>query len=358
MSSMNAGTVTPCTMMCQRRELIHFYSGSTHLTAHLPERINSNNVRTKGCASSHREGAAARETSRCGGFIMTLSMIVRRDQRLRLLSLLFLCTLLTNINSYIPVLGYRSISLTAFSGDFGSSFRPDFLVQTRQGRRHCARSEKRARLHSSVIPSAQTPLNVLGNPICEYHELSVPTKKSAHPLDAPTITVQDLTPSVRQLLQQSGLKQGTVTVISRHTTTAITINESESRLARDMEQYLLQLAPPDERTVSVGDKPRTQSGVRYLHNDISLRPESEEEKQRCLENGWDIHNPEQLQAWRDQEPINAHSHLLSMLLGSSESIPVVNFSMVIGQWQSILLVDLDPGPRDYRTVGVQLTGYQ
>lgn len=151
---------------------------------------------------------------------------------------------------------------------------------------------------------------------------------------------------------QSGLKQGTVTVISRHTTTAITINERESRLARDMEQYLLQLAPPDERSSASTAK----MGVRYLHNDIDQRPESEEEKQRCRENGWDIDEEEDLQAWRDQEPINAHSHLLAMLLGSSESIPVVDGKMVIGQWQSVLLVDLD-GPRD-RTVGMHLMGFR
>jgi secondary thiamine-phosphate synthase enzyme len=96
--------------------------------------------------------------------------------------------------------------------------------------------------------------------------------------------------------------------------------------------------------------------VRYKHNDIDLRPDSAEEAQRCRDNGWDIDNETELQRWREQEPINAHSHLLSMLVGSSESIPVVDGSMVIGQWQSVLLVDLD-GPRD-RTVGVQFLGYQ
>ena len=145
---------------------------------------------------------------------------------------------------------------------------------------------------------------------------------------------------------------GVVNVISRHTTTAITINERESRLAKDMEEYFLQLAPPDERSHSA----KATTGVRYQHNDIDQRPESDEEAQRCRDNGWDIDNPEHLQAWRDQEPINAHSHLISMLLGSSESIPVVDGKMVIGQWQSILLVDLD-GPRD-RTVGIQFLGYQ
>lgn len=206
---------------------------------------------------------------------------------------------------------------------------------------------------SSQSPSSKTNDNKLGPPICEYHEVSVPTEKT---LRQAAITAQDLTPSIRKLLAQSGLKQGTVTVISRHTTTAITINESESRLSRDMEQYFLKLAPPDERLL-LGNNSHSKD-VRYLHNDIEQRPESEDEKQRCRDNGWNIDDPKQLQAWRDQEPVNAHSHLLSMLLGSSESIPVVNCDMVIGQWQSILLVDLDPGPRDHRTVGIQLMGFQ
>lgn len=263
---------------------------------------------------------------------------------------------LVNLHFFASSLGYRCGSRTPIFGGYCSPLRPALLPKTQQQRSLGVAN----RSYPSSSPSAKIQLGMLGLPVCEYHELSVPTKKSVNPhtSQAPTITVQDLTPSIRKLLHTSGLKQGAVTVISRHTTTAITINESESRLARDMEQYLLQLAPPDERILPAGNYTRQQEGVRYLHNDIEQRPESEEEKQRCLENGWDIHNPQQLQAWRDQEPINAHSHLLSMLLGSSESIPVVNCSMVIGQWQSILLVDLDPGPRDYRTVGVQLTGFQ
>jgi thiamine phosphate synthase YjbQ (UPF0047 family) len=150
----------------------------------------------------------------------------------------------------------------------------------------------------------------------------------------------------------SGMKNGSVNVISRHTTTALTINERESRLAQDMEKYFLELAPPDERSSA----DTAQEGTRYFHNDIDKRPDSAEEAQRCRENGWDIDNRDELQKWRDQEPINAHSHLLSMLLGSSETIPVVDGTLVIGQWQSILLVDLD-GPRD-RTVGIQLIGYK
>lgn len=141
-------------------------------------------------------------------------------------------------------------------------------------------------------------------------------------------------------------------MISRHTTTAITINERESRLAADVEKFFLGICPPDERSSS----DNKVTGVRYLHNDIDKRPDGEEEAQRCRENGWDIDNAEILEKWRDQEPINAHAHLISMMLGSSEAIPVVDGEMVIGQWQSILMVDLD-GPRT-RTVGVQLMGYE
>lgn len=179
----------------------------------------------------------------------------------------------------------------------------------------------------------------LGESICEYHEVKIPTSHEGIPRQM--ISVEDLTPKIVELLEDSLMQQGVINVISRHTTTAVCINERESRLARDMERYFLELAPPDERSSSSN----AMAGVRYFHNDIDQRPDSAEESQRCRDNGWNIDNEEELQKWRDQEPINAHSHLLSMLVGSSESIPVVDGKMVIGQWQSVLLVDLD-GPRD------------
>jgi len=68
----------------------------------------------------------------------------------------------------------------------------------------------------------------------------------------------------------------------------------------------------------------------YLHNDIGLRD--------CL----------------PDEPENAHSHLLAMLVGSSEVIPIVNGDPDLGRWQSVMLVELD-GPRE-RTVSLRLFG--
>ena len=179
------------------------------------------------------------------------------------------------------------------------------------------------RTTNSISADAQS--QELGKPICAYHQVTIQTTQEGPPRQA--ISVEDLTPIIKDLLSKSGMNHGSINVISRHTTTAITINERESRLAKDMATYLMSLAPPDERSSS----PAAQDGMRYYHNDIDQRPDSDEEAERCRENGWDIDNPERLQAWRDQEPINAHSHLLSMLLGSSETIPVIHGKMVIGQ---------------------------
>lgn len=152
----------------------------------------------------------------------------------------------------------------------------------------------------------------------QYHQLEVPTLKG--------VCLFDLTLQIKALVLKAGISNGCVNVLSRHTTTAVTINEMEGRLVDDVRQYLVKLAPPD---------------YPYLHNDIHLRSGPD---------GW----PGGDEAWRAQEPQNAHSHLLSMLLGNSESVPVVDGQLMIGTWQSILLVELD-GPRQ-RTVGVQIMG--
>lgn len=55
-----------------------------------------------------------------------------------------------------------------------------------------------------------------------------------------------------------------------------------------------------------------------------------------------------------QEPVNAHSHLLSMLLGNTLAVPIANGELQLGTWQSIILVELD-GPRT-RSVGLQVMG--
>eukprot|EP00291_Cryptomonas_curvata_P004689 CAMPEP_0172191116 /NCGR_PEP_ID=MMETSP1050-20130122/23512_1 /TAXON_ID=233186 /ORGANISM="Cryptomonas curvata, Strain CCAP979/52" /LENGTH=183 /DNA_ID=CAMNT_0012866109 /DNA_START=157 /DNA_END=705 /DNA_ORIENTATION=+ len=181
---------------------------------------------------------------------------------------------------------------------------------------------------TTTLPTSGSQPGVY-RPIIQYKTIEVETVQG--------ISIWDITPQLKTILAESGAENGFVNVISRHTTTALMINEYESRLVDDIRQFLLKLAPPNQP---------------YLHNDLHLRPQSEEDKRRVVTNGWDVTDPAALQAWRAQEPFNAHSHLLSMLLGSSESIPVAGGKMAIGQWQSVMLVDLD-GPRR-RSVGVQV----
>lgn len=203
-------------------------------------------------------------------------------------------------------------------------------------------------LRVGVLAAAAAALRPPLQQIAHFERVAIPSPEAYAPRQE--VTVVNLMPDLRRLVKESGLQHGSVNVVSMHTTCAITINEWESRLVRDVRAWLLKLAPPDDRSC-IGEN----AGVGYLHNDIDTRPDSEDERQRCLENGWDINDPVELERWRNQEPINAHSHLGSMLLGSSEVIPVVDGALVLGQWQSVMMVDLD-GPRD-RTVGIQCLGF-
>ena len=52
-----------------------------------------------------------------------------------------------------------------------------------------------------------------------------------------------------------------------------------------------------------------------------------------------------LQRWQEQEPINAHSHIASILSGGQKSIPVKDGKLHLGRWNSVMLIDFD-GPRE------------
>jgi len=179
-----------------------------------------------------------------------------------------------------------------------------------------------------INKDTDTSTSQLGRQICTYKTITiVPSGMNEGEPPRQAVSVEDLTPQLQSFISDSGIKNGVLHVISRHTTTAITINEKESRLEQDIANFFLNICPPDERSSSN----KKVNGVRYLHNDIDKRPDGEEEAQRCRDNGWDIDNDVELEKWRNQEPINAHSHLISMMIGSSECIPIVDGQMVIGQ---------------------------
>jgi thiamine phosphate synthase YjbQ (UPF0047 family) len=155
-----------------------------------------------------------------------------------------------------------------------------------------------------------------------YEEISLDT-------DHASMSVVDITPQIEDIIKKSGCKEGAVTVLSKHSTLSISINEMEGRLVDDIRQYFLNLAPPE--------KP-------YLHNDLAYRVGPPD---------W----PGGDEAWRDfrrTQPVNTHSHLIAMMLGTSESIPIRDGVMAKGKYQSILAIDID-GPKS-RGIAVQITG--
>jgi secondary thiamine-phosphate synthase enzyme len=113
------------------------------------------------------------------------------------------------------------------------------------------------------------------------------------------LTVLDVTDRVREAVPADA--EGTCTVFSRHTTAGVAINEGESRLRSDFESFLAETVPDE--------------------------------------------------GWRhDEIDDNADSHLRALLVGASETIPVVDGDLQLGTWQSVLLIECD-GPRT-RTVSV------
>jgi len=117
----------------------------------------------------------------------------------------------------------------------------------------------------------------------------------------------DLTDYISEHLAINAVESGMVTVFSRHTTAAIKINEAEELLIEDFKKMLRELCPPERG---------------YNHNDMSRRKPP---------------------IAPDERP-NGHSHLMHLLLSTSETIPVIDGRLALGTWQRVFMVELD-GPR-------------
>lgn len=114
----------------------------------------------------------------------------------------------------------------------------------------------------------------------------------------------DITSQINNLI---AIENGIVSIFSKHSTSAIVVNENEKGLLNDLEFMLDNL---------VSDK------FSYNHDRIDN---------------------------------NARSHLKSFLLSSSESLPIKNKKLDLGTWQSVFFIELD-GPRSNRTVTLTMVG--
>ena len=133
----------------------------------------------------------------------------------------------------------------------------------------------------------------------------------------------DITDDVVGTVERSKIHDGLVTIFTRHTTTAIIIQENEPLLLEDFKEFLDGIAPRQGN---------------YRHNDFDRRT---------------VH-------MHDDECPNGHSHCQQLLLGSSETIPLIEGKMPLGEWQRIFMVELDgekAGTISHREVVVQILGY-
>lgn len=122
----------------------------------------------------------------------------------------------------------------------------------------------------------------------------------------------NLTEVVEQLVAESGVRDGMALVQSLHSTAGLFVNEWQDALLYDLGQLLEQVVRPD---------------APWRHNDPR---------------------------YSDCERGNAASHLRSLLLGSSAMLAIRGGRLLRGDWQSIILAELD-GPRT-RSVSVQVFG--
>jgi len=119
--------------------------------------------------------------------------------------------------------------------------------------------------------------------------------------------IVDITPGVASVVRTTGVQRGAVTVFATGSTVAITTMEFEPGGIHDLQALLDRLIPA--------------SGS-YEHNRLN-------------------------------HDTNAHAHLRAAIIGPSETVPLVDGSLVLGTWQQLVLIDFDDRPRQ-RTVTVQV----
>lgn len=125
----------------------------------------------------------------------------------------------------------------------------------------------------------------------------------------------DITSRIKDIVKQTKIKNGQIIIYTRHTTMGIKIMETEALLLNDFKNFLFRLAP--------------KNGI-YYHNEVEKRQVP------------------------DNERLNAHSHIWSLFINTSETIPIIDGKMCLGKWQNIVLVECDAG-RD-REIIIQVIG--
>ena len=118
---------------------------------------------------------------------------------------------------------------------------------------------------------------------------------------------RDIVAILNETSKENKIENGIVNIFTKHSTSAIRVNENEKGLLLDFEKALKDIVKEKDN---------------YKHDFIDN---------------------------------NAASHIRAFLLGASETIPIADGRLDLGTWQSIFFVELD-GPRSNRTVELTFIG--
>ncbi len=147
-------------------------------------------------------------------------------------------------------------------------------------------------------------------------------------------TFHDVTEGVQKVLQDSGITDGILLVFSQHTTCSVLIQEASD----DVNYWGTELLMQDLVNVLERIIPTCRTEGQYLHP-----------------------GPKHIEAaaGRDERPswsLNTDAHLRSVILGRSQSVPVVDGQLQLGDFGRIFFADFDQVRARERTVQVQIVG--
>ena len=114
----------------------------------------------------------------------------------------------------------------------------------------------------------------------------------------------DLTDRIKAFVNDANIIAGFVNIQTKHTTTAIIINENEPLLMTDLKDSLERMAPRK---------------IAYQHDDFDIRTEN----------------------MTPEEKPNGHAHCKALFLRSSECVNIINGRLDLGRWQRIFFIELD-----------------
>lgn len=132
----------------------------------------------------------------------------------------------------------------------------------------------------------------------------------------------DITERVKEMIRNSKVKNGIVNIASKHTTTAILLNENEPLLLEDFRKHIKDLF-------------YNYLPGYYQHDDLQLRRKLRQNLPR-------------------DECQNAASHCCSIFLANFQVLNIKNGNLDLGRWQRIIFVELDR-PKE-REISIMILG--